>query len=230
MRRLKTMMKCDCAQSGGESCHVLIRCQPVNGTILCCRALFLRERAADLLGFLFWARLDNDGSAIEVVGRESILGGLKEANPPPPPLSSSFAVEFNPLAHPAWNSLRRRHYQRIPLSSASPRRSAVLCSALKSSPSLSVADSASSDSAARIGSLSQVAGVLGCQWGDEGKGKLVDILAQHFDIVARCQIWISSFEGGDGVDVLLSFDGRLGRRQATAGEGNDVWGWVLGLV
>ncbi|KAF3581330.1 hypothetical protein DY000_02032392, partial [Brassica cretica] len=39
----------------------------------------------------------------------------------------------------------------------------------------------------RIGSLSQVSGVLGCQWGDEGKGKLVDILAQHFDIVARCQ-------------------------------------------
>ncbi|KAF6173026.1 hypothetical protein GIB67_006402 [Kingdonia uniflora] len=39
----------------------------------------------------------------------------------------------------------------------------------------------------RIGSLSQVSGVLGCQWGDEGKGKLVDILAGHFDIVARCQ-------------------------------------------
>ncbi|WCJ26865.1 Adenylosuccinate synthetase chloroplastic [Euphorbia peplus] len=29
--------------------------------------------------------------------------------------------------------------------------------------------------------------VLGTQWGDEGKGKLVDILAEHFDIVARCQ-------------------------------------------
>ncbi|TQD74068.1 hypothetical protein C1H46_040397 [Malus baccata] len=39
----------------------------------------------------------------------------------------------------------------------------------------------------RIESLTQVSGVLGCQWGDEGKGKLVDILAQHFDIVARCQ-------------------------------------------
>ncbi|KAL2478034.1 Adenylosuccinate synthetase [Forsythia ovata] len=32
-----------------------------------------------------------------------------------------------------------------------------------------------------------VSGVLGCQWGDEGKGKLVDILAKQFDIVARCQ-------------------------------------------
>ena len=33
-----------------------------------------------------------------------------------------------------------------------------------------------------------MSGVLGCQWGDEGKGKLVDILAKHFDIVARCQV------------------------------------------
>lgn len=40
----------------------------------------------------------------------------------------------------------------------------------------------------RIESLSQVSGVLGCQWGDEGKGKLVDILAKHFDVVARCQV------------------------------------------
>ncbi len=40
----------------------------------------------------------------------------------------------------------------------------------------------------RLESLSQVAGVLGTQWGDEGKGKLVDILAQRFDIVARCQV------------------------------------------
>ncbi|TVU45552.1 hypothetical protein EJB05_05041, partial [Eragrostis curvula] len=39
----------------------------------------------------------------------------------------------------------------------------------------------------RLESLSQVAGVLGTQWGDEGKGKLVDILAERFDVVARCQ-------------------------------------------
>ena len=36
--------------------------------------------------------------------------------------------------------------------------------------------------------VSQVLGVLGCQCGDDGKGKLVDILAHHFDIVARCQV------------------------------------------
>ncbi|XP_068637243.1 adenylosuccinate synthetase 2, chloroplastic-like [Aristolochia californica] len=53
------------------------------------------------------------------------------------------------------------------------------------SPPLTVEETG--DSLERIGSLSQVSGVLGCQWGDEGKGKLVDILAEHFDIVARCQ-------------------------------------------
>ena len=30
--------------------------------------------------------------------------------------------------------------------------------------------------------------VLGAQWGDEGKGKLVDLLAENADIVARCQV------------------------------------------
>lgn len=35
--------------------------------------------------------------------------------------------------------------------------------------------------------LNQVCAVLGSQWGDEGKGKLVDILAQRYDVVARCQ-------------------------------------------
>ncbi|KAK9823163.1 hypothetical protein WJX72_000768 [[Myrmecia] bisecta] len=33
----------------------------------------------------------------------------------------------------------------------------------------------------------QVCVVLGTQWGDEGKGKLVDILARQYDIVARAQ-------------------------------------------
>jgi len=28
--------------------------------------------------------------------------------------------------------------------------------------------------------------VLGSQWGDEGKGKLIDLLTQQFDVVARC--------------------------------------------
>ncbi|OGU24529.1 MAG: hypothetical protein A3K13_08830 [Gemmatimonadetes bacterium RIFCSPLOWO2_12_FULL_68_9] len=29
--------------------------------------------------------------------------------------------------------------------------------------------------------------VVGCQWGDEGKGKIVDVLAEGADIVARYQ-------------------------------------------
>lgn len=29
--------------------------------------------------------------------------------------------------------------------------------------------------------------VLGAQWGDEGKGKIVDVLCESVDIVGRCQ-------------------------------------------
>lgn len=29
--------------------------------------------------------------------------------------------------------------------------------------------------------------VLGLQWGDEGKGKLIDLAAEHYDIIVRCQ-------------------------------------------
>ena len=29
--------------------------------------------------------------------------------------------------------------------------------------------------------------VLGLQWGDEGKGKIVDLAAEHYDIIVRCQ-------------------------------------------
>lgn len=34
----------------------------------------------------------------------------------------------------------------------------------------------------------KVSVVLGAQWGDEGKGKLVDLLASDADIVCRCQV------------------------------------------
>ncbi|KAJ2318662.1 Adenylosuccinate synthase, partial [Coemansia sp. RSA 2681] len=33
----------------------------------------------------------------------------------------------------------------------------------------------------------KVSVVLGTQWGDEGKGKLVDILAKDIDVCVRCQ-------------------------------------------
>lgn len=34
--------------------------------------------------------------------------------------------------------------------------------------------------------MTSVTVVLGSQWGDEGKGKLVDILAADVDVCARC--------------------------------------------
>lgn len=48
----------------------------------------------------------------------------------------------------------------------------------------------------KYGLKSKVTAVLGCQWGDEGKGKLVDILAQDHDIVAR-------FNGGSNAGHTL---------------------------
>ncbi|XP_004344412.1 adenylosuccinate synthetase isozyme 2 [Capsaspora owczarzaki ATCC 30864] len=42
--------------------------------------------------------------------------------------------------------------------------------------------------------------VLGAQWGDEGKGKLVDILALHSDVVCRCQ-------GGNNAGHTIVVDG-----------------------
>lgn len=55
-------------------------------------------------------------------------------------------------------------------------------------PAAASAVAVEADAAAdRVSALSQVSGVLGSQWGDEGKGKLVDVLAPRFDIVARCQ-------------------------------------------
>lgn len=43
--------------------------------------------------------------------------------------------------------------------------------------------------------------LLGLQWGDEGKGKIVDYLATSYDIVAR-------FQGGPNAGHTLKFDGQ----------------------
>lgn len=43
--------------------------------------------------------------------------------------------------------------------------------------------------------------VIGLQWGDEGKGKIVDILAPNYDIVAR-------FNGGPNAGHTIIFDGK----------------------
>lgn len=42
--------------------------------------------------------------------------------------------------------------------------------------------------------------LLGLQWGDEGKGKIVDVLAPKYDVVAR-------FQGGPNAGHTLEFDG-----------------------
>ena len=38
--------------------------------------------------------------------------------------------------------------------------------------------------------------VVGSQWGDEGKGKMVDMLATTADVVCRCQVSATSIFGG----------------------------------
>ena len=43
--------------------------------------------------------------------------------------------------------------------------------------------------------------VLGLQWGDEGKGKIVDVLASRYPVVAR-------FQGGPNAGHSLHFDGK----------------------
>ena len=48
--------------------------------------------------------------------------------------------------------------------------------------------------------MSKVDVLLGLQWGDEGKGKIVDVMAPRYDVVAR-------FQGGPNAGHTLEFDG-----------------------
>ncbi|MDO9228089.1 MAG: adenylosuccinate synthetase, partial [Syntrophales bacterium] len=43
--------------------------------------------------------------------------------------------------------------------------------------------------------------VVGTQWGDEGKGKVVDIYAEHADVIAR-------FQGGNNAGHTLVVGGK----------------------
>src|SRR4029434_6453423 len=43
--------------------------------------------------------------------------------------------------------------------------------------------------------------VIGAQWGDEGKGKIVDLLTEHADVVVR-------FQGGNNAGHTLVVDGK----------------------
>ena len=48
--------------------------------------------------------------------------------------------------------------------------------------------------------MSKVDVVLGLQWGDEGKGKVVDVLTPNYKVIAR-------FQGGPNAGHSLVFDG-----------------------
>ena len=48
--------------------------------------------------------------------------------------------------------------------------------------------------------MKQVDVLLGLQWGDEGKGKIVDVLTPSYDIIAR-------FQGGPNAGHTLEFEG-----------------------
>jgi adenylosuccinate synthase len=49
--------------------------------------------------------------------------------------------------------------------------------------------------------MTQVDVLLGLQWGDEGKGKIVDVLSSQYDLIAR-------FQGGPNAGHTLEFDGK----------------------
>ena len=49
--------------------------------------------------------------------------------------------------------------------------------------------------------MAKVDVLLGLQWGDEGKGKVVDFLTPKYDVVAR-------FQGGPNAGHTLQFDGK----------------------
>ena len=49
--------------------------------------------------------------------------------------------------------------------------------------------------------MAKVDVLLGLQWGDEGKGKIVDVLTPNYDMVAR-------FQGGPNAGHTLHFDGK----------------------
>ena len=46
--------------------------------------------------------------------------------------------------------------------------------------------------------------LLGLQWGDEGKGKVVDVLTPNYDVITR-------FQGGPNAGHTLEFNGESPR-------------------
>ena len=53
--------------------------------------------------------------------------------------------------------------------------------------------------------------ILGAQWGDESKGKLTDVFAEHADVVAR-------YQGGDNAGTY-----HCTRRQNLHSTSDSIW-------
>ena len=53
--------------------------------------------------------------------------------------------------------------------------------------------------------------VVGAQWGDEGKGKIVDWLSERADVIAR-------FQGGHNAGHTLVIDGKVYKLHALPSE------------
>lgn len=48
--------------------------------------------------------------------------------------------------------------------------------------------STAAEAPASVAMDNKVTVVLGAQWGDEGKGKIVDLIAANQDVICRCQV------------------------------------------
>ncbi|KAA8529659.1 hypothetical protein F0562_034241 [Nyssa sinensis] len=101
------------------------------------------------------------------------------------------------------------------------------CSGLRMSINRLLRSSPDDERRIRIGSLRQVSGVLGSQWGDEGKGKLVDILAKDVgsqwgdeeSLISWPSTWVlgghdedgtgQNFDNDDGDELLIHADIRI---------------------
>jgi len=72
--------------------------------------------------------------------------------------------------------------------------------------------------------MSKVIAVIGAQWGDEGKGKIVDLLAERFEIVVRYQGGHNaghSVQVGDQSFVLHLLPSGIVHRGKTSGRTDD---------
>lgn len=75
---------------------------------------------------------------------------------------------------------------------------------------------------------SRVNVVLGAQWGDEGKGKMVDMLATTADVVCRCQVSRKS-EYYCASGRLFCAESKVARFQGGAAQWN-LFGDLLALL